>query len=146
MKRLALLLALMSAPAIAQHQHEAVTANIAGPAHASAYAEGLYLLHNFEYDRAAEAFRRAQAADPGNAMAYWGEAMTYNHPLWAYQDLAKGREALARLGSTPEARRARARSKREADWLGAVEALSPHWAAIKFEALSFSTARSISTS
>ncbi|HXG80544.1 MAG TPA: hypothetical protein VNJ05_01960, partial [Sphingomicrobium sp.] len=56
-------------------------------------------------------------------MAYWGEAMTYNHPLWAYQDADKGRAALARLGPTPEVRRAKARSEKEAAWLGAVEAL-----------------------
>lgn len=49
---------------------------------ASAQADflaGLALLHDFEYPSAAEAFRRAEAADPGFAMAYWGEAMTFNH-------------------------------------------------------------------
>jgi hypothetical protein len=123
MKRLAFLLALMAAAAPAQHQHDSASAAVAGPSHASAYAEGLYLLHNFEYDRAAEAFRRAQAADPGNVMAYWGEAMTYNHPLWAYQDRDKALAVLARLGPTPEARAAKARNRREAAWLAAVEAL-----------------------
>ena len=122
MRHLALLLALTAAPAIAQqHQHEQVA--VAGPTHRSAYAEGLYLLHNFEYDRAAASFRRAQAADPANAMAYWGEAMTYNHPLWAYQDAEAGRAVLARLGESPKARRANARNEREADWLEAVETL-----------------------
>lgn len=124
MKRLALILTLLAAPAIAgQHQHEPAAGAIAGPAHSSPYAEGLYLLHNFEYDRAATAFRKAQAADPNNVMAYWGEAMTYNHPLWAYQDLSGGRAVLARLGSSPQARSAKARNTREAAWLGAVEAL-----------------------
>lgn len=123
MKRLALLLALVAVSATAQHRHEQVAGGVAGPTHRSAYAEGLYLLHNFEYDRAAAAFRQAQAADPGNVMAYWGEAMTYNHPLWAYQDLEKGRAVLARLGPSPEARRAKARGDREAGWLDAVEAL-----------------------
>ncbi|HEU0310293.1 MAG TPA: hypothetical protein VFR36_03615 [Sphingomicrobium sp.] len=123
MKRLALLLALVAVPAAAQHQHEPTGAPVAGPSHPSAYAEGLYLLHNFEYDRSAEAFRRVQAAEPGNVMAYWGEAMTYNHPLWAFQDREKGRAVLTRLGPTPEARRARARNSREAGWLAAVEAL-----------------------
>ena len=123
MKRLALLLALVAAPAVAQHDHGSSAAPVAGPAHASDYAEGLYLLHNFEYDRAAAAFRRAQARDPANVMAWWGEAMTHNHPLWAYQDADAARAALARLGTTAEARRAKARSPREAAWLGAVEAL-----------------------
>jgi len=117
-------LAALAAPAWAQEHHQgADDVRVAGAAHASPYAEGLYLLHNFEYGRAAEAFRRAQAADPGNVMAYWGEAMTYNHPLWAFQDRDKGRAVLARLGATPEARKAKARSSREAAWLEAVEML-----------------------
>ncbi len=84
---------------------------------------GLAQLHNFEYSSAAEAFRRAQKADPGFAMAYWGEAMTYNHPVWFQQDLAAARAALGRLAATPEARQARARTAREKDYLNAVEIL-----------------------
>ena len=122
--RWALWLGLIAVPAMAQHHDHGTTgAAVAGPAHASDYAEGLYLLHNFEYDRAAAAFRRAQVADPANVMAFWGEAMTYNHPLWAFQDADKGRAVLARLGATLEARRARARNEREAAWIDAVEAL-----------------------
>lgn len=117
------LLAALAAPGTHEHQAAPATQAVAGPAHKSAYAEGLYLLHNFEYPRAAEAFRKAQAADPGNVMAYWGEAMTYNHPLWAFQDSEKARAALSRLGATAEARRAKARNPREALWLDAVEAL-----------------------
>src|SRR4051794_21533210 len=64
----------------------------------AAFLRGLALLHDFEYPDAATAFREAQAADPDFAMAYWGEAMTYNHPVWREQDAARGREALARLG------------------------------------------------
>lgn len=123
MKRLAFLFAVMAVPAFAQHEHGSGVAASAGPTHASPYAEGLYLLHNFEYDRAAAAFRRAQTADPNNVMAFWGEAMTYNHPLWAFQDPDRARTVLARLGPTPAARRAKARSGREAAWLGAAEAL-----------------------
>lgn len=84
---------------------------------------GLAQLHNFEYASAAEAFRRAQQADPGFAMAYWGEAMTFNHPVWFQQDQAAARAALARLAATPEARQARARTAREKDYLQAVEIL-----------------------
>jgi len=84
---------------------------------------GLAQLHNFEYDSAAEAFRRAQKADPGFAMAYWGEAMTYNHPVWFQQNQAAARAALARLAATPEERQAKARTAREKDYLHAVEIL-----------------------
>src|SRR6516165_8345846 len=40
-----------------------------------AFLRGLALLHNFQYEGAASAFRDAQQRDPGFAMAYWGEAM-----------------------------------------------------------------------
>ena len=80
-------------------------------------------MHSFQYDEAAAAFRRAQAIEPGFAMAYWGEAMTHNHPIWDERDAAAAREALARLAPTPEARAARARTARERAWLGAAEVL-----------------------
>lgn len=87
------------------------------------FLTGLAQLHNFEYWAAAEAFQRAQKADPNFAMAYWGEAMTYNHPLWAQQDRIAARAALLRLGETPAARRAKARTEREKAYLDALEAL-----------------------
>ncbi len=113
-----------AAPASAQrHEHGgAVAAESSAPARSGAYARSLYLLHNFEYGQAA-AFREAQRADPGNVMAFWGEAMTYNHPLWAFQDAAAARAVLARLGPDAAGRKAKARTPREAQWLDAVEAL-----------------------
>ena len=120
---LALSIALPGAQAWAQHEgHGAPAAAPAAPV-ANPYARGLYLLHNFEYGTAAAAFRDAQRADPANVMAYWGEAMTYNHPLWAEQDAASARAVLARLGPDPAARRSKARNAREARWLESVEAL-----------------------
>jgi hypothetical protein len=80
-------------------------------------------LHSFEYDEAIEAFRQAQKADPGFAMAYWGEALAYNQPLWFNEDLAKARAVLARFGSTPAARLAKAPTAREKGYLDAVERL-----------------------
>ena len=56
-------------------------------------------------------------------MAFWGEAMTYTHPVWIQQDLAAARAVLARLGATPEARLAKAKTERERDYLRAVEIL-----------------------
>src|SRR5262245_41248146 len=58
------------------------------------FIRGVLLLHSFEYEDAAEAFREAQKLDPGFAMAYWGEAMTYNHPVWVEVDVEKGKAAL----------------------------------------------------
>ena len=87
------------------------------------FLHGLAQLHNFEFEFAAEDFQRAEKSDPGFAMAYWGEAMTFNHPLWAEQDADAGRAALKKLGATPEERIARAKTEREKAYLQAVEAL-----------------------
>jgi tetratricopeptide (TPR) repeat protein len=87
------------------------------------FLNGLALLHDFEYRSAALAFQRAQSTDPGFAMAYWGEAMTFNHPLWMRQDLKAGRAALNKLASNAAERRAKAKTDREKEYLDAVEIL-----------------------
>ena len=46
------------------------------------FMRGLLLLHSFEFDAARESFRAAQARDPGFVMAYWGEALSHNMPIW----------------------------------------------------------------
>jgi len=88
-----------------------------------AFIRGVLLLHSFEFEPAAEAFREAQKADPGFALAYWGEAMTYNHPLWQQQDRDTALRVLARLGATPAARAAKAPTDRERQYLAALDAL-----------------------
>jgi tetratricopeptide (TPR) repeat protein len=93
------------------------------PAAQASFLRGVAALHSFWYDEAADAFREAQKADPGFAMAYWGEAMTYNHPIWNEQDQDAARAALARLAATPEARTAKAPTEKEKAWLAAVETL-----------------------
>ena len=84
-------LALMAATDAAGQGHEALpdhlgtveyTVGCAGSAPDS-FARGLSLLHHMTYEAAASAFRAAAVADSGCAMAYWGEAMTYIHPLWS---------------------------------------------------------------
>jgi tetratricopeptide (TPR) repeat protein len=89
----------------------------------AAFVRGVLLLHVFEYRTAAEAFRQAERLDPGFAMAYWGEAMTYNHSIWNQLDADAGRAALMKLGPTPAARAARAPTAREKAYLAAVEIL-----------------------
>src|SRR5207244_3245219 len=69
---------------------------------------GTKALFNFEFDLAGDAFREAQKADPAFALGYWGEAMSFNHPLWAEQDLASARRALEKLAPTAGARAAKA--------------------------------------
>ena len=87
------------------------------------FQEGLLLLHSFEYEDAAEAFRKAQEADPSCGMAFWGEAMTKNHPLWSAQYTDEAHEILARFGETREARLARVPEGIERDLFEAVEIL-----------------------
>src|SRR5215210_5830153 len=99
-----------ASPASADGTYGRVEFANSGAAAAQAdFLEGLALLHDFEYPAAAVAFRRAQAADPAFAMAYWGEAMTFNHPIWMEQDMNAARAALNKLSATPAARRAKAK-------------------------------------
>jgi hypothetical protein len=87
------------------------------------FIKGVLLMHSFEYDDAREAFVAAEKADPGFAMAYWGEAMTFNQAVWqrTSPDLAKA--ALARLAPTANARLAKAPTEKEKEWVAAVEKL-----------------------
>jgi tetratricopeptide (TPR) repeat protein len=100
-----------------------VFANSGSPVAQQVFLTGMAQLHNFEYADAAQWFKKAQDADPSFALAYWGEAMTYNHPVWMEQDIAAGRRVLKRLGDTSEARLAKAPTAREKAYLQAVEIL-----------------------
>ena len=93
------------------------------PAAQASFIRGVLLLHSFEYRDAAQAFREAQRIDPRFALAYWGEALTYTHPVWNEQDRNAARAVLQRLGPSPDARRAMAPTSREKDYLHAVELL-----------------------
>lgn len=95
----------------------------AGPVAQEHFLRGVLFLHSFEYRDARDAFRAAQEAEPGFAVAYWGEAMTYNHPIWLEESYDEARAALERLGPTPEARAAKAPTEREKGYLGTVEIL-----------------------
>src|SRR5262249_53291108 len=88
-----------------------------------AFVRGVLYLHSFEYDDAIDAFREAQKIDPAFAMAYWGEALAYDQPLWLNQQIDRARAALARLAPTRAARLAKAPTAREKGYLDAVELL-----------------------
>ena len=127
LKRLVLVLfasSLLAASAFCQNDIGEVSfENSGAPAAQAAFLRGLALLHDFEYTPAAESFRKAQAIDPGFAMAYWGEAMTYTHPIWFQQDLPAARAVLLRLGATPAERRVKTKTDRERDYLDTIETL-----------------------
>ena len=83
------------------------------------FIEGLGWLHSFEYEDAQRSFTTAAQADPECAIAYWGVAMSYYHPLWvppSAAELENGRNAIAK------ARAAGAKSQREQDYIAALEA------------------------
>ena len=87
------------------------------------FLRGLLQLHNFEYDDARASFRAALAIDPDFTMAYWGEALSYEHSFWGRYDTEASRAVLARLGATPQERAGKARTQRERDYLQTVEVL-----------------------
>jgi tetratricopeptide (TPR) repeat protein len=89
------------------------------------FLDGVRLLHSFEWEDAAEAFRKAQQADPAFALAYWGEALSHNggHHFPPEQNISAARKALVKLGPSRADRLARARTDRERDYLNAVELL-----------------------
>ncbi|MCZ6727917.1 MAG: hypothetical protein O7A98_11270 [Acidobacteria bacterium] len=117
------MIALHTAPVPGQLLGEISFPNSGAAAAQEDFIEGVLYLHNFEYEEAAGSFSRAQRIDPSFALAYWGEAMTYNHPLWMQQDSEAGRRALGKLAPSPERRRHKAGTEREAAYLDAVEIL-----------------------
>src|SRR5947199_805047 len=115
---------LCPATALAQQAYGEVAFANSGPATAQPdFLRGLAQLHNFEYDDAAEHFRKAQQLAPDFALAFWGEAMTKNHALWHEEDVAAARMIIKRLGVTPEARLAKAVTQREKLYLQSIEVL-----------------------
>lgn len=84
---------------------------------------GVKALHSFQFDEARFAFERAQKIDPSFALAYWGQAMSDNHPLWAQQDRDAAIAVLNRLAPNFEARLAKAATEKEKAFLSAVETL-----------------------
>src|SRR5689334_16356828 len=66
------------------------------PACRQAVLEGVLALHSFMYDDARASFRKAEEDAPCT-IAFWGEAMTYDHPLWGEKDEKSAKAALARI-------------------------------------------------
>jgi len=93
------------------------------PEAATHFHKGLLLLHSFEFKDAAEKFVKAQKIDSTFVLAYWGEAMSFNHPLWQERYNEDGMAALQKLAPTKEERLAMAQTPLERDFLEAVEIL-----------------------
>lgn len=87
------------------------------------FIEGLLLMHSFEYEDAAEKFAKAQKIDSTFVMAYWGEAMTKNHPLWRAQFTDDAQAILNKLATSKEERMQMAKTEFEKDMLEGAELL-----------------------
>ena len=79
---------------------------------------GHALLHSMFYDEAIAVLNGVAAKDANCAMAHWGVAMAYYHPLWAPptpEELKNGAAALAKAKEVEKA------SQREKDFITALE-------------------------
>src|ERR1700742_749960 len=65
------------------------------------FLRGVAALHSFWFEEAFDEFKEATRLDPDFMMGYWGEAMTYNHPLWAQQDTESARQVLTKIKDLP---------------------------------------------
>jgi hypothetical protein len=129
------LLILCAALATAQEDHSQHQHAVAGlgtvdfPTSCNAAAQesisrGAALLHSFGYEEARVTFNDAAKADPSCAMAYWGVARTWYHPIWAppsRDELKQGAAALDRALAID------AKTSRERDYIQALSVFYKDW-------------------
>jgi tetratricopeptide (TPR) repeat protein len=90
------------------------------PAAQKQFQRGVAMMHSFWYEEAERTFNEVAKADPACAMAYWGLAMSYFHPIWDGRGpnaaiLKKGWEAVEKAKSLG------AKTERERDYVAAIE-------------------------
>jgi len=110
------------------HHHEELTQEQLGTVHfpvsctpdaQKTFEKGVALLHSFWYEEAEKAFEDVAQQDPKCAMAYWGEAMSHWHQLWDQPKALTIQQAEAEL---KKADKAKAKTERERDYIGALQA------------------------
>jgi len=107
----------------------ALTARINFPTSASGAAQEHFLsgvahLHNFSFAQARSDFLRVQELDPEFALGYWGESLTFIHPLRSEGDLSAPAQSLEKLAKTRQERDTKAASGIERGFLAAAEAFA----------------------
>ena len=129
---LLLLSCLLAAPAVAdeEHQHPAGDPEKLGtvsfstscaPAVQKQFQRGVAMLHSFWYEEAERTFNQVAKDDPGCAMAYWGIAMGYFHPIWD----ARGPDAAILKKGWETVQKAKVlapKTEREREYVAAIEA------------------------
>jgi tetratricopeptide (TPR) repeat protein len=83
------------------------------------FNRALALLHSFFYEEARRVFTEVAGRDPDCAMAYWGVAMTYYHPIWTAPDKS---EFEAGLAAVEKALAAPKQGERESEFIRALAA------------------------
>jgi len=116
-----------------KHQHAVAglgTVNFPTSCNTSAQkliSRGAALLHSFGYEEARLAFNDAAGADPSCAMAHWGVARTWYHPIWAPpspEELKQGAAAIERALASS------AKTERERDYVSALAVFYKDWQTI----------------
>lgn len=116
------------APSLAQHEHTAGDPGRLGKVNFSVscnpevqpqFNNAVAMLHSFWYEKANDTFADVAAKDPTCGIAYWGIAMAHYHQIWSAPgpaDLKVGVVSIAK------ARAAGAKTKRERDYIAAIDA------------------------
>jgi hypothetical protein len=128
-------LVLCTALALAQEDHSQHAHAVAGlgtvdfPTSCAAPAQklisrGVALLHSFSYEEARVTFADAAKADGACAMAHWGMARTFYHPIWAPPSPEELKQATAAL---ERAQAIGARTERERGYIEALAVFFKDW-------------------
>lgn len=111
-----------------QHQHAvAGLGTVDFPVSCNAPAQKLIsraaaLLHSFGYEEARITFNAAAKADPSCAMAYWGVARTWYHPIWAPPSLDELKQGAAALEQAKNVK-----TDRERDYITSLAVFYKDW-------------------
>ena len=129
-----LALSALSVPALADegHDHHDMMESQLGTVHfpvsctpeaQKTFEKGVALLHSFWYEEAEKTFTEASKKDPKCAMAHWGIAMSLWHQLW---DWPKGATLARGAAELKTAKKLKARTERERDYIAAARAFYTH--------------------
>src|SRR5881628_853081 len=91
------------------------------------FGKAIALLHSFGYEEARLAFKEAAEADPGCAMAQWGVARTWYHPIWVPpnpEEFRQGSAAVERGLAIPS------KTQREREYIEALAIFYKDWQSV----------------
>jgi tetratricopeptide (TPR) repeat protein len=115
------------------HQHEHGADEKIGQVHFATacdsaqdeFDRAVAMLHSFWYEKASEAFSEIARRHPSCAMAHWGVAMTFYHPLWERPNAEALKNGWA---AVEKAKAVGAKAPRESDYIAAIESFYKDYA------------------